>query len=244
MSAADVMDKVVELSHAARATDDPDAPLIPDGNGKGHCRWCNHRDNCTAQSDQSLIKVKDMNNELISNDSGLFSLIGSPVEVIKALPDEKLTELYDAAPGIMKIFEHVAEELTTRTETKGVNGFEMAEGRGSNVWALPEEDIIKKLKTRQTVDGKRMSLDDVCPRKLITPAVALKHGKLSKAVRDKIEKDLVVFKASDKKSLKRVAFNNAVKDAKELFAGVSDNIPTLSFDDLPQKSETESVSFF
>jgi len=192
----DAVERLEKLAWSAHETDRPDAPLIP---GK-HCAWCKHKSNCSAQSERDLEKVRTMTTDIMVQDgSSLFEVIESTFGDITTLDDKRLADLADAEAGINAVFERVKAELEKRLESGSkIPGYTLAPGRGSNVWALPEEDVVKALKAR------KFTKDDIYPPKLISPAQVLKSNKLTADQKKRIERDYISFKAGAV-TLKKVA---------------------------------------
>lgn len=222
------------LARAADRTDDPDAPLIP---GK-HCKWCKHKPNCNAESEQSLATVKTMSNDVIATDGqSLFELVGKVLGDVAGLDNEKLAQLADARAGLESAFDKVEEEIQRRIELgDSVPGYAMAPGRGSNVWNAPEEDIVKSLK------GRKLKLADIYPPKLASPAQILKSDKLTDAQKERIQKDLVAHKAG-KLTLKKVKRDQQEKVLKDVAQSETSDVSSASlmFGDV---AETSEPSFF
>lgn len=240
-----VLKKAEELSRAAHATDDPDAPVTP---GK-HCQWCKANPkrggHCMAATDQSLEVVKNMSNTDLIPAADLdklpaFEYIGKVIADPKSLTSEQLSELASAKDALMAAFDKCEDEIQLRIESgQQVPGYAMKPGRGSRKWNEDEEVIVKKLK------AKRLKLDDIFPKKLISPAALLKSDKLTDSQKKKVESELVSF-VEGKLSLTKVAHSVAqsstddVQSAEMMFADVA--TPTE-----PAPAETDAtteVSFF
>lgn len=217
-----------KLRVAAIDTDDPDAALIPDDKGgKGYCKWCKHKDNCTALGERDLGAIKAMTTNVISTDGGgidLFSFSESLMKNAELMPVEQLVQLADLEPGIMSIFDMARKEIERRVkaEPDSVPGWAIKPGRGSKVYNEKAADIAKILK------GKRIKQDFIYPKKLVTPAALLKNKEIPQATRDKIEKELVSFKAGDD-SLQRVPVKEKTS-VEEMFGDVDFNQPAAPAD--------------
>lgn len=254
-----VMEKAEELARAARATDDPGAPLIPDDKGgKGYCRWCKHKPNCTAHEERSVEMVMSMSNDIVASDGqSLFELVNQVITDVKNMDNEKLAQLADAKDGLMAAFDKVEKEIEERVVNgQQVPGYAMRPGKCSNVWALSEEEVVKKLRAR------KLKLDDIYPKKLAAPAQILKSDKLTKDQKKRLEEELIVQKAGADK-LTKVA-RAAKPSAEQMFGDVIDftaptnNVgqsgtqalesPKSLFDDAPAESTEpqpqEEISFF
>lgn len=233
------------LAVAARKTDDPDAPLV---SGK-HCQWCKANQkrggHCTVESQKSIEVVNSMTN-LITTDgsSSLYEMFNNGVGDVTKIDSIKLSEFASAKDGIMAVFEKFEAEIERRIleNNEKVPGYAVKPGRNSKVWNEDEEAIEKMLK------GRRLTKDDIYPRKLISPAQVLKHSKLTDAQRTAIQKKYISEKAGAMK-LTRVAHGEEV-NAEEMFKDIvaqSDTpvvqSPVSMFDDV-KSNDNEEVSFF
>lgn len=219
-----------QLAIAARKTDDPDAPLIPDDkNGKGYCRWCKHKPNCTALNKKAL--------ETMSKDIDFIKSMSSIIKDIQSAPVEKLTELTDARASIESIFDKVEKELVRRLENGDtVPGYEMRPGRASKVWNQNEETIIKMLR------NKKFKNPDIYPPKLVSPAQVLKSDLLTKEQKEKIQKKYISEKIGTSK-LTKVSY----KTPESLFGDVvENNVGQSQTTELSLKTtaKKKTVSFF
>jgi hypothetical protein len=239
-TAAYVMDKVIDRSWRAHLTDDPNAPLTPDTKGgKGYCQWCKHKPNCSAQSQQSLEVIKDM--EGISTGAGdLLQLAASSGAAIQQMTGTQLAELADTEAGFQAMFDKVKKEIEDRiARGETVNGFGMVNGNATKKWALPEEDMVKKLR------AKKLTQDDYYPRSLASPAQILKNSKLTDTQKKDIEKNLITVVAG-KKRLGRVEYTKQEKDVNQMFM----DVPEIKSEESVAQSTTSvvdsapEVSFF
>jgi len=229
-----VMNKLDELYKAALETDDPDAPTR---SGK-HCQWCKANPkrggHCVTATEKSLKVVKSMSNtELIPTyqvgELSMFEQISQVVADPKSLTSDQLSELLSAKDALMAAFDKCETEIKERIESgQTVNGYAMAPGKSSRVWNESEEVMVKKLKAR------KLKLDEIYPKKLISVAALLKLGKLTDAQKKKIEADFVSTKAG-KMTLKKVAHNvgqsstDELQSAQMMFADVPDQTPVSFF---------------
>lgn len=248
---AEIVQKAEELSYAAWLTDQPDAPLIPDNKGgKGYCRWCKHKPNCTAESERSMNTVISMSNDVIATDgSSLFELVGQSLDKVTELPSEKLAELADARAGFDAIFAKVEEEIERRITEGGeqVPGYEMRPGNSRNVWNANEETIAKALR------GRKLKKDEIYPPKLISPAQVMKHPKLTPEQRKRIQEELITTVAGnlkltkvardrqEKPSVESMFSDVAQKDVAQSQTNEVSSYPSL-FEETP--AVKEEVSFF
>ena len=152
-----------ELHRAACQTDYELAPLVSDGTGKGHCRWCPHRDNCPQlKSDmkKSLDKIPALDLLRSAN--------------IHEAPAEQLSEILDAKAQVDAIFKQVEEEAQRRIEDgQEVPGYGMVPGNTIKSWCKDEKQVEKMLKNR----GFKAA--EIWSRKLSSPAAIVKSARLN-----------------------------------------------------------------
>jgi len=223
-----VLDEVIELSRAAAATDDPNAPCF---SGK-HCQWCKANPkrggHCVTATEKSLQVVKAMSNNQLSTTENMpmFEHISQVVSDPKSLTSDQLSALLSAKEPFMTAFDKCATEIQTRIEAgEHVSGYAMQPGKSSRVWNEPEDVIVKKLKAR------RLKLEDIYPKNLITVAALMKCDKLNDAQKTKIEADFVTTKAG-KDTLKKVAHS------------LPDDSAEMMFADVPKLETPADISFF
>lgn len=215
------LDKIIELDHAADAADKDDAPVK---SGKW-CQWCKANPkrggHCTAATEKSIATVTNMTDGLIptiplDGELSLFDMVKQVTVDPTSLSSDQLGQLIDAAPPFIDAFKKCEEELAKRiTNGDKVSGWGMLAGNNKRVWNLPDDEIVKKLKSRRLKDT------DIYPRKLVSPAAALRLTNLTDKQRDKIEADLIST-VEGKLTLKRVAHSDTkvVQSATEMFAEV------------------------
>lgn len=237
MTAESVVERAVEMSKAAALTDDPDAPLIPDGKGgKGYCRWCKHKSNCSAGTEQSLKVVKSMSNDVIATDGeSLFELVSKSIDKVSELTEDQLADLADTGAGIMAVYDKVKTEIQNRVD-QGINvpGFAMQPGRATKVWNEDEEAMVKLFRAR------KLKQDDYYPKKLISPAQALMLSNLTADQKKKLEEKYISVKAGSMK-LTRVARDKTEKNTVDMFKDVQQTVAQSTSDVVQSEPE---VSFF
>lgn len=213
----------LKLLTAATATDDANAPLIPDDkNGKGYCKWCKHKPNCEALLNIGIERISNMESCDPVEGQSLFEMVASQFKTVTTLSDEDLANLADAKDALAAQFAKVDEEIKNRLETGGaVPGYTMAPGRGSYKWNTDEETIIKALKSR------RLKKDDYYPPKLISPAQMKKLAILTDDQKKRLADQLVEY-TPGKLTVKKVARTAA----------------TAPVVDFSSEAAAEKVSFF
>ncbi len=237
LTTGDLVERLVKLSVAARMTDDPEAPLVPDSKGgKGYCGWCLHKKNCNAGAIQSLQVMENMN-EVRVEGGNLFEVIGQAVGDVKLLTADQLADLADARAGITAAFDRVDAEILTRVEQDiQVPGYAMGYGNSSRVWGSTPEEVEKVLK------GRRWKKADIYPAKLISPAAMMNSDLLTPEQKKRIEAEHIVEKAG-KLTLKKVGRGNETnrveKDTKEMF-----DVAVQPATDVQQSEPVTDINFF
>ncbi len=234
-----LLDRANELNQAAAATDDPNAPLV---SGK-HCQWCKANPkrggHCVTATEQSINVVTKMsdNTEVATLNVPMFEQVSRVIADPKSLTSDQLAELLSAQDALMAAFDKCRDEIILRIENgQQVNGYAMQPGRATRKWNEPEEEIVKKLKSR------KMKLDEIYPKKLASPAQVLKNDRLTDAQKKRIEEELVTDVAG-KLTLKKVAHTVAQSPTSDV-----DSIQQM-FADVPAPTETVAdsnteISFF
>lgn len=236
ISGDELLKRYLALEDAAFKTDKPDAPLVPDNKGgKGHCQWCKHKPNCAAHGERDLQKVIAMGTDVIASTGvSLFELANQALGNVDEMSTTRLTELVDAEPGFMSIFDKAREEIKRRIESgDDVDGWDMVPGNGSNVWNDTEEKIAKALK------GRRLKQDEIYPSKLASPAQIMKSPNLNDEQKARLQKELIAYKVGQPKLTRVQHKKKKEPDVEVMFADVPKQIEVPSFLDTPQP-----VSFF
>lgn len=222
MSPSFVMGKLDDLSDAANATDKPDAPLIA---GK-HCQWCRANPkrggNCTASVNDSITKVVNMSDTTELAKMPAFEMMNQVVADPRTLTSTQLAELLSAKDAMLAAFDKCEEEIKCRIgEGQNVSGYAMLPGRTTRAWNIDPEELTKKLQAR------KLKLDDIYPKKIISVKQLLMSDKLTDAQKKKIEEEFV-SEVSGKLTLKKVAHcdTSTLESSKQMFADV---IPVISF---------------
>ena len=206
------------LATAAHATDDPEAPLR---SGK-HCQWCKANQkrggHCSVESQKSIEVIQNMSNDVIATDGlDLHQMLNQGLGDLSLKSGDELSKFASAREGIIAVFDKIEAEIQRRIETgEKVTGYAMKPGRATRVWNEDPEAIEKMLKSR------RLTKDDIFPRKLISPAQALKSDKLTDAQKKSIEGKYITEKAGALK-LCKVAHGEE-QTAQEMFKDVSENV--------------------
>lgn len=169
----DLYDKAVKLSEAAKRTDDPNAPLIPDDKGgKGYCRWCKHRDNCEARKGVSMKNANEF--------EGLLS------QDIDQMDNETLSKMLDFKPMVDAIFKEAQEKAESLIKQGQIlPGYAMRPGNSKKEWNICEDELVKKLK------ACKFKKEDIYEQKLISPAKVLGHPNLTKKQKERFESEYI-----------------------------------------------------
>lgn len=170
----ELLAKVEAIKAEAAATEDPNAPLVP---GESQCKYCRAKGACPALAGKAMQEVNLMFNpvESITVEAEVIPPgVLDPAQQAAAkdptiMSDEQLRQILEAAPLVRQMLEGVEAEVQRRLENgKPVAGFKLVQGRGSRQWALPEEEMVKKL------TGMGIPKGSIYETKLISPAKAEK----------------------------------------------------------------------
>lgn len=169
----DLLAKVDVVKAEGAATDDPNAPLVP---GESQCKYCRAKGACPALAGKVMQEVNVMFNAIPAAITPEVIPAGvlDPAQQAAAqdptvMSDEQLRQILEAAPLVRQLLEGVEAEVQRRLESgKSVPGFKLVQGRGSRQWALPEEEMVKKL------TGMGIPKGTIYETKLVSPAKAEK----------------------------------------------------------------------
>lgn len=137
-----VKHKLDELAAAAARTDEKIPVYVPDElMGKGHCKWCKHRDNCEAL-------LRKQQEPLMSTDLGIlpnldFGNLGS-------VSSDELVKLARKEKDLKVAFGKITAELEKRYhEGTPVNGVSFKSVSSKRIWNVPDDEIRKMLRNRK-----------------------------------------------------------------------------------------------
>ena len=212
--------KLLELAAAARATDDPDAPV----KAGSWCHWCKanpkNGGHCTAPLMQS-IGATDMSTEIITTDAAVPQGLEATIERVLTNVAEAPAELLATILRAEKQFNDVVKQVKAEAERRlnlgqDVPGYHMGEGNAKRTWASEEEALkaFKRAKLKQ---------DEYAPRTTLTPAQV---EKLVGSAVYKAKVESAVVTVAGNKVLKQGAPKAATKDVATMFADVK---PKFSF---------------
>lgn len=147
----------------AKATQAPDAPLIPGD----HCHWCKHKGACSALGNKVMEVVQ-------------FADLTKPAS--GTMLDEQIAKIIENKAMILELIEGAEKEALRRFEIgQPIAGLKAIKGRGSRDWSVDEDKLVEVLK-------KCGVPTDACyDHKLISPA---KMEKLKWVKRDGSEHTL------------------------------------------------------
>lgn len=159
-----LLDRLSVLSAQARATDDPNAPLVP---GESQCKFCRAKGSCAALAGNVMKEVGIMFQPVVTQtlDVAQQSADKDPA----TMDDHQIRQIMEAAPLMRQLLEAVEKEALRRLEAgTPIPGLKLVHGRGSRAWALPEEEMAEKL--------VKMGIPKtaIYETKLVTPAKAEK----------------------------------------------------------------------
>jgi len=136
-----LLDRLSVLSAQARATDAPDAPLVP---GESQCKFCRAKGSCAALASNVMKEVGIMFQPVVSQtlDVAQQSADKDPA----TMDDQQIRQIMEAAPLMRQLLEAVEKEALRRLEAgQSLPGLKLVHGRGSRAWALPEAEMAEKL---------------------------------------------------------------------------------------------------
>lgn len=164
-----LLDRVQVLSAEARATDDPNAPLVP---GEKQCRYCPARGACAASASSVIEKVGIMFPSITETPATVDPLDLAHQSASKdpaTMDNHQLCQIIEAAPMLRQLLEAADAEALRRMQAgQTIPGLKMVNGRGSRVWNLPEEQMAEKLVKMGIPKGS------IYETKLVSPAKAEK----------------------------------------------------------------------
>ena len=174
---SDVLGKLGHVIVAAKATDDPNAPLIP---GDSQCKHCRAKGSCAALASNVMKEVGVMFQPTTVQ---TFDIAQQAADKDPStMDDQQIRQIMEAAPLMRQLLDSVEEEALRRLKGgKSIPGLKVVNGRGSRVWSLPEDQMAEKL------IGMGIPKSAVYETKLVTPA---KAEKLTWAKRDGSVKQL------------------------------------------------------
>jgi len=159
ISMDEFMSRAQKLVADAKATQDPNAPVVP---GDEQCKYCRAKGGCSALTNAAL----EASGIAFAN---LDVATQAANQNANDLSDDKIREILEAAPLIRQMLEGVEAEALRRFEAgQPIAGLKLVRGRGSRAWTFPDDEMAEKL--------KKMGLpkDAVWETKLISPAKAEK----------------------------------------------------------------------
>ena len=210
-----------QLLDEAKATDAPDAPLIP---GESQCRYCAHGGNCSTRTSEMLaragFKFGDAAKSVLEQ-----SAEKSPLDLTPA----QFREIIEALPMIRSWLEGVEEAALAKIQSgTPIDGIKVVRGRGMRSWAFDEGAICDKL--------RKMGVPktEIFETKIISPA---KVEKLRWTKKDGTAKQL------NAKQVKMVQEEFVKKsDGKLTVVSAADERPAVDFGDVEKTfSQIESL---
>lgn len=154
----ELMGKIPKFVVGAAATDQPDAPLV----SGSHCKYCKHK-SCSQRAND-LVKEMGMSFPVLTNPVAEIAQQAADLDPNTMTP-EKIAQIMLAAPLVRQMIEAVEEEALRRLKAgQTIPGLKVVHGRGSRSWALPEEEMEKKLV------GMGIPKHAIWETKLVTPA--------------------------------------------------------------------------
>lgn len=134
-----LLDRVSLLGQQARATEAPDAPLVP---GESQCKYCRAKGSCAALAGNVMKEVGIMFQPVGQFEISAQAANSDP----NTMSDQQIREIMEAAPLMRQLLDGVEKEALRRLEAgQSISGLKLVNGRGSRAWALPEDQMAEKL---------------------------------------------------------------------------------------------------
>lgn len=188
-----ILNKIGHVVVAAKATDDPDAPLVP---GDSQCKFCRAKGSCAALAGNVMREVGIMFQPTVQS----FDIAQQAANKDPAtMDDQQIRQIMEAAPLMRQLLDGVEEEALRRLKAGvSIPGLKLVNGKGSRVWSLSENEIAEKL------IGMGVPKTSVYETKLVSPA---KAEKLVWKKRDGTEKQLTErqLKTLDQEYVSKIA---------------------------------------
>ena len=180
LSTKEMLDKIPEMVVKAKATEDPNAPLVP---GDSQCKFCRAKGSCSALAGNVMESVGVMFQPVTTQATEIAQQAADKDPA--KMDDQSLRQIMEGAPLMRQFLEAVEAEALRRLQT-GVEipGLKLVNGRGSRAWSLPEEQIAEKLIKMGVPKGA------VYETKLVTPAKAEKLTWEATKAGEKVRKQL------------------------------------------------------
>ncbi len=149
-----------KLIDDAKATEDPNAPLVPGD----HCTYCKHKMACKVRT------------------GGAIQALGFADLTVQTNLDDQIRKLIESKAVILEMIEGAEKEALRRAQMGSpIEGLKTVRGRGSRDWAVEEEKVLEFFKKCG------VPTDSCYEKKLLSPA---KVEKLKWSKRDGTEHKL------------------------------------------------------
>lgn len=179
MSTQEVLALIPKYVIGGSAVDKPDAPLVP---GDKQCKYC-RATGCSARNEAAMASagvVFPLLSEKAVADANTNRWLDS-IEAREnasqqvaaqdpgSMTNERLCEVIEAAPLMRQMIEAAEAEAQRRLEAgTSIPGLKLVNGRGSQAWAIPEDQVAEKLK------GMGVPKDAIYKTSVVSPAQAKK----------------------------------------------------------------------
>lgn len=152
-----------KMKAQADATDDPDAPLVP---GEAQCKYCRAKGACPAFAKQAMEAIGMMFTPAEVVPDGAIDVASQAAQKDPTqMGSDELRQIMEGAPLMRQLLDGVEKEVLRRLNAgEVVPGFKLVRGRGSKGWALPQEDMEKKLASLKIPKAS------MYPKKILSPA--------------------------------------------------------------------------
>ena len=136
-----LLDQIEVITAEARATDDPNAPLVP---GEVQCKYCRAKGGCSALANNIMQEVGVMFSPVVEQtlDVAQQSADKDPA----TMDNQQIRQIIEAAPLMRQLLEAVEKEALRRMEAgQSIPGLKLVHGRGTRTWLFPEKEMADKL---------------------------------------------------------------------------------------------------
>lgn len=208
VTTVEIGDELNRLAAAARATEDPEAPVI----AGSWCQWCKANPKNGGHCDAPLKKETGaMSSGLIATSTGgLEATISAVIANVAEAPAELLGQLLDADKAFNDALKVVKEEAVRRLKMgHQVPGYYLGEGPSRRAWA--DEETVKK-----AMRSAKLKQDEYAPRTQLS--VAQIEKLVGSAVFKKSVEQAVVTVAGNPTLKKGTSNRPETQDVKAMFA--------------------------
>jgi hypothetical protein len=234
VSSADVIDWAENVAYwAARATDDPNAPL----KAGEWCKWCLHG-RAGKCEEKSKGAIRTMSNLIATDGGSIFDVIQNAALNVRELSLDKLSEIADAKAPLDALFKSIMDEIEFRIDRgEIVPGYAKVPGRSTRKWNTSEKELVSAVCTVYGVDHTKLYKTD-----LVSPSQFEKLD-LPKDVIEKVKNEFVTTVAGSL-SVSRVLRESQRPSVDEMFSNISNESVAQPLNNVLQSNPTTQAPSF